>query len=1116
MFSPQTVPKVKRGKGIDRLERQALAPWEPGHDLRPEPLQPRHVWQHRVYDGVYKLTAVTDTLIEAFGPDPDALDERMGGESAMFAFTVTDDGRILLDTVVLSTCAWALGRVRDPGPDDAGWIDGFDDDAQWFQARVDGLGVPSESERRPLDGPAGELADAVVSGTTDAVGRAVGAAAATTLGPVGGAITGHLATSATKALLDQTIDDLDDLDEEDKREDDGGNKVLRVGPYPVTGEHVHDLVIEVAEKLGIEDLGDLEVRVQTVQAPEAAQDSEPYFLNSFHLPDLVRVAASVRSAQLGPALDAYLTPASRLTAANRTDVRRDREVVNAGVLPSGTPLGRWPANFPLVLSQQFAVNTMRSELTSGGLFSVNGPPGTGKTTMLRDLIADVVVQRAQRLAALPSPSAAFESTELSWTTGRHRRVVRPLRPELTGYEIVVASSNNGAVENVSKAIPARGELGDRWRDDADYLADHATRLLKGEPGWGALAAVLGKMANRSEFVHRFWWGDEEAGDLQPDGSRRRRIRKRRWQGTHRGFHDQLGAWRDETGKPTWAQVRDQFRQAVRRVEELTRERARAAEALRNLPAAQQEATAASESAAAQRIAVEKMDSEVQAARQAYAASQQSETECFARLRQHQDMRPSILSRAATKRAWSQREELLTTELGVATEQRAAAAAVFADCDGRHRRLVSIEDQASARAEVSTQRFQQYATEIDSALRRWPTHVPTPDATDADRELSAPWSDDAISQARAEVFLAALELHKQFFRLAAGTMRTNLLAAMDVVNGNAPPDLDDKTAVAAWQSLFLVVPVVSTTFASFGRMFGCFGQDSIGWVFIDEAGQANPQEGVGALWRAQRAVVVGDPLQLEPISVLPWTGQEALRRTHNVEAEWAAKSTSVQRVADRTNRFGTTLPADLPDGSQEVWVGAPLRVHRRCDRPMFDISNAIAYDNMMVFGTPARPEPRISRSCWVNVVSTESDANWVPAEGKALRTMLEKLHTSGIKPEDVFVISPYRAVVSGVHRLLKKAQAEAGHPLARDDRVGTVHRTQGKESKVVILVLGSDPRRDGSRRWATNNPNLINVAVSRAQRRLYVIGDLERWSRHPYTSLLAKNLRRWDFPSRREG
>jgi hypothetical protein len=83
----------------------------------------------------------------------------------------------------------------------------------------------------------------------------------------------------------------------------------------------------------------------------------------------------------------------------------------------------------------------------------------------------------------------------------------------------------------------------------------------------------------------------------------------------------------------------------------------------------------------------------------------------------------------------------------------------------------------------------------------------------------------------------------------------------------------------------VVPVISTTFASCGRMFGALGAESLGWLLVDEAGQAIPQHAAGALWRARRAVIVGDPLQLEPISPVPVEVRDRLRDLFGVDRRW---------------------------------------------------------------------------------------------------------------------------------------------------------------------------------------------------------------------------------------
>jgi superfamily I DNA and/or RNA helicase len=385
-------------------------------------------------------------------------------------------------------------------------------------------------------------------------------------------------------------------------------------------------------------------------------------------------------------------------------------------------------------------------------------------------------------------------------------------------------------------------------------------------------------------------------------------------------------------------------------------------------------------------------------------------------------------------------------------------------------------------------------------------------------------DAEFARARTRLFLAALDLHRAVLANAPARARATLLAAMDVIKGKAPADLPAETVLAAWQTLFLVVPVVSTTFASVGRMFARLGREALGWLVVDEAGQASPLEVVGALWRSQRAVVVGDPLQLEPVVTLPYTGQSRLRAHFRVAPEWTPGDGSVQTRADRLTSYGTWLPGP----NERTWIGSPLRVHRRCDRLMFEVSNAIAYDNMMVYGARETGDDYqiLKKNVWLNVTSPARGEKWNPVEGDVTRrtldlirdriaeamraelrdaeTVLEWSRTEESFRKElarrfadaVFVISPFRDVA---HRL--GAAAEGPVPLPAK-RLGTVHRTQGKEADIVILVLGTAADQAGSRNWASRTPNLVNVAVTRARRRLVVIGDHTTWSQHQFFRELA--------------
>ena len=118
-----------------------------------------------------------------------------------------------------------------------------------------------------------------------------------------------------------------------------------------------------------------------------------------------------------------------------------------------------------------------------GLMGVNGLPGTGKTTTLRDILASNVVERARRLSACENPFDALTERSHEWTgEGRMRRRARELRPEVAGLERVVASANNAAGENLSEEIPQRSAIKDSRNVDADHFACLATAAVGGSGG----------------------------------------------------------------------------------------------------------------------------------------------------------------------------------------------------------------------------------------------------------------------------------------------------------------------------------------------------------------------------------------------------------------------------------------------------------------------------------------------------------------------------------------------------------------------------------------------------------------------------------------------------------
>lgn len=410
----------------------------------------------------------------------------------------------------------------------------------------------------------------------------------------------------------------------------------------------------------------------------------------------------------------------------------------------------------------------------------------------------------------------------------------------------------------------------------------------------------------------------------------------------------------------------------------------------------------------------------------------------------------------------------------------------------------------AESEVRTLRLQ-LAKDADA----FGSGYPGSDWVGETRELHAPWLDAELDSARSELFLAALQLHKDFLANASTDMKKGIQAAIEVVAGKAPRNLESEKLLAAWQTFFLVVPMVSTTFASYSRMFAGLGRESLGWLFVDEAGQASPQYAAGAIWRAKRVVAVGDPLQLQPVVSIPHKAQRDIAQAFGVTGEWIPPHASVQTLADRISRVGTTLR----NGEEDVWVSAPLTVHRRCDDPMFSLCNAIAYNGIMVSGVHRKPDgpedidlfdgpdgPRIASSRWLHEPALTDGTHLQENQIDRLQRAIDSLRSEGIDPSEIIAISPFRAVASRLRTLARDVP---------DLSAGTIHTAQGREADVVFLVLGGDPKSPGAKAWASATVNLVNVAASRAKRRLYVIGDRTQWSRYPYFKELSSVLKAQD-------
>lgn len=1076
LFNPQQVPKKQRlKKPTDENQCIEWSPQDPlpWHRL-PEPRQfgkGRRVWQHRIYLGVYSLEDTYQHLHRYFGDDSEAYDVRPGGQSACAGLVVDYRGIIQSDSVTLSSALWAVGQIASGRVHKPDWAARFTQAAESLQEEIENS-LSSDVEVAIANAP-----DTVVAAVAESTG----------VGP------------AMNRSEDGSGESDIPLDEA---------KVLEI-------RRLAHAVAGVDTK-ACKALATSTIRIQSVVVSASNSENDFDFLNSFYLDDLQYVIEQVAGgAKIPPSLASYLAPESQAEHIQRIDVMRDDPQTNAGVAIERLPYGRWPANpkHGLALRQQFAVNYALNELAAAsGLFGVNGPPGTGKTTMLRDILAGNVVERASRLADLDHPTDAFTGTTHRWTAANDIKYrVRQLRPELTGFEMVFASANNAAVENITTEIPAEDAIYSTWRDQADYFSEVATAVIYGNkqstPGekqdraWGMIAAKMGSKKNRTAFKSAFWFD----GPAHKSGPNKGKKPPR--------MQSLLTQWRDKKRDcVSWKDATKHFRRAQHKVEKLVAERAAAQSRLLSDPT-QPRGMEQLDQLQAQYA---KATQDYQGCNEATAKARQCLDEHEKRCAKHYAEKPtliqSVTSLGKVTGEWRETYDSMLLELARMKDDllslnrlRQELLGVVNDLSTQVGRL---QRQQAARLKASAQ----YQSQKRSDQAKYDKNYPDAAWTGDQRELHTPWLDSEIDSARSELFLAALQLHQDFMANAARDVLPGLRAAVEVVSGSYPRDLEPEKIRAAWQLFFLVVPMVSTTFASFGRMFRGADQHTIGWLLIDEAGQASPQLAAGAIWRSSRVVAVGDPFQLQPVVTITEKAQRDIAAGFGVSEAWMAPVESVQTLADRVSLYGTSSQL----GDRSVWVGAPLTVHRRCDEPMFSICNEIAYDNRMVNGVhrnlndpdnPDRFDPggqtKIYKSYWRDVPGKVAGSHVQPEEFDVLRNALRHCAQNGLTGKDIIVITPFKKVQVELSK--RKSMFADVIPDAKDMVAGTIHTAQGKEADVVILILGGDPKSPGAKAWASSTVNLVNVAVSRAKRRLYVIGDRSQWGKCAYFEDVVKHL-----------
>ncbi|UII32158.1 hypothetical protein LVD17_28135 [Fulvivirga ulvae] len=659
------------------------------------------------------------------------------------------------------------------------------------------------------------------------------------------------------------------------------------------------------------------------------ENSSADLLNSFYIRDLERLMDQFEPKKSPKAFLDYLKGCMNHINTRRTDLSKDISLIKEVLKPENYPDGCWPSAFKLSLMQQFAVNTIFNNLSGAnqsGIYSVNGPPGTGKTTLLRDVIAPIIVKRAKALSKIEDPEEALSEMGRVTISENYSPYIYQLDKNLTRGGILIASSNNGAVENISKELPLKAEI-EPYEKDVSYFKEVAESCLDNEY-WGIIAAILGNSDNRSKLVNSLWFKENNLREILKNNH----ITQAQW-------HEAVADFRRQQ------QLVDQERETLKGI---TREY----EHFLDVKDALYETTSRYKVLQEQQ---RELDKEVESLLSKVNGLKRMKSNTLNELSVVKAAKPGFFTywfNRHIRRAYNETLEKvilnynslvkdLEIHEGLCEESKLKASGNLEELNKHEGDLEKLERQNEL-LETKTREAREYLGNSYADEEFW-LAIETKLVQEA-----CPWYSDKFKQLQSELFISSMKLHEKFI-LRANSTNNGILHTMaaffEYLKGTL--QVTKQQVKAMFDTFFLVIPVVSSTFASIQSMLRDLDKEDIPWLFIDEAGQAVPQAAAGAVWRSQRVAVVGDPLQIEPVVTIAPTLTNNISKYYNLTKENINNSLSVQVLADRINPLGATLSSD----DAPVWVGIPLLVHRRCLSPMFDIANSIAYANTMYQSTP---------------------------------------------------------------------------------------------------------------------------------------------------------------------
>jgi len=303
-------------------------------------------------------------------------------------------------------------------------------------------------------------------------------------------------------------------------------------------------------------------------------------------------------------------------------------------------------------------------------------------------------------------------------------------------------------------------------------------------------------------------------------------------------------------------------------------------------------------------------------------------------------------------------------------------------------------------------------------------------------------------------------------------------------------------------------VVAGTLVGIGHFASGVVENLYDWVIIDEAGRAAPSELAVAMQTGQRILLVGDHLQLPP--TFSREVQDTVQRRFSVGEDSKVFASDFERIYE--SAYGQA-------------VGASLLMQYRMAPNIGKLVSDCFYDKKLKTGRGASPEyysllPSFMSHevTWVDTGdapnarerhSENRDEWWNDGEARVVMAILQHIvEAEGFLDRIRSELQPGEPAIGIICMYSKqrdilddlKSKASWLGSARRLVKIDTVDSYQGKENRIVILSTVRTDRPGFLKKF-----NRINVGLSRAMERLFIVGAAKLWSGRNNSLPLGKVL-----------